>query len=228
MAQTILAQFPDVRASIAVISNIGAGGRNSDLQFNLVGPDLQKHGLRRADHHNLRTTSGLVDVDMTLANRKPELRVEIDRERGESVRFADSGYRGHIADTGRRRSSVRSVGATIFMTCGSRRRARPHHAGSAGGCHAPAEQWRQRHEHFVGADGELLHFREARGPNQIDRFQRQRKVTIVANLTADTALGDAISEVQGRQETGFARCMSFSPAAQTLQTFQNFTRVRSR
>src|SRR5439155_12584565 len=40
----------------------------------------------------------------------------------------------------------------------------------------------------------FVHFNEARGPNQIDRFQRQRKVTIVANL-AGKALGDAMQDV---------------------------------
>jgi HAE1 family hydrophobic/amphiphilic exporter-1 len=36
---------------------------------------------------------------------------------------------------------------------------------------------------------------EARGPNQIDRFQRQRKVTVVGNL-ADYPLGDAMQDVR--------------------------------
>lgn len=42
LARKILAQYPDVRSSVQLISNIGSGGRNADLQFNLVGPDLQK------------------------------------------------------------------------------------------------------------------------------------------------------------------------------------------
>jgi len=53
-----------------------------EAKFNLVGPDLQKlTGYAAQIIANLRTTNGLVDVDMTLANRKPELRVEIDREK---------------------------------------------------------------------------------------------------------------------------------------------------
>ena len=33
-------EFPDLRAGVQLISGIGGGGRNADLQFNLVGPDL--------------------------------------------------------------------------------------------------------------------------------------------------------------------------------------------
>jgi len=72
----------------------------------------------------------------------------------------------------------------------------------------------------------LVNFQEARGPNQIDRFQRQRKVTIVANLGPDKPLGEAMEEVQQ-----IVRAVSLPPGynviftgrAKTLQeTGQNF------
>src|SRR5206468_2887049 len=68
-------------------------------------------------------------------------------------------------------------------------------------------------------------FREARGPNQIDRFQRQRKVTLVANL-AGKALGDAMQDVRDVMQElklppGYD--VSFTGRAKTLQeTGQNF------
>jgi len=33
-----------------------------------------------------------------------------------------------------------------------------------------------------GPDGQLHHFEESRGPNQIDRYQRQAQVTVDRNL----------------------------------------------
>jgi adenine deaminase len=42
----------------------------------------------------------------------------------------------------------------------------------------------------------FVQLHEARGPNQIDRFQRQRKVSIVAGITSDKALGEGIEDVQ--------------------------------
>jgi hydrophobic/amphiphilic exporter-1 (mainly G- bacteria), HAE1 family len=72
----------------------------------------------------------------------------------------------------------------------------------------------------------FVHFHEARGPNQIDRFQRQRKITVVANLTADKALGDAIKDVEAsvrRLDLPAGYGAIFTGRAKTLQeTFQNF------
>src|SRR5213075_2586129 len=41
----------------------------------------------------------------------------------------------------------------------------------------------------------FVRLEEARGPDQIERFQRQRKVSIVANLS-NYALGDAMNKVR--------------------------------
>jgi HAE1 family hydrophobic/amphiphilic exporter-1 len=83
MTRQVLEQYPDLRASVQFISNISSGGgRNSDLQFNLLGPDLDQLTRYADDMMNrMRARQGLVDVDSTLSNRKPELRVEIDREK---------------------------------------------------------------------------------------------------------------------------------------------------
>jgi HAE1 family hydrophobic/amphiphilic exporter-1 len=72
----------------------------------------------------------------------------------------------------------------------------------------------------------FANFNEARGPNQIDRYQRQRKVTIVANLTSDKALGDAMHDVQAATKEANLPAgynVSFTGRAKTLQeTFANF------
>jgi HAE1 family hydrophobic/amphiphilic exporter-1 len=225
MARGILAQFPDVRSSVQLISNISSGGRNADLQFNLVGPDLQKlTGYAEHIIANLRTTNGLVDVDMTLANRKPELRVEIDREKASQfgLQIQD------IADTLRTLVGGEIVGSfrenddlyDVWLRADARDRT----------TQEALEDVTLRLNSGTNAGlvqmANFVHFREARGPNQIDRFQRQRKVTIVANLTADTALGDAITEVQESVKkldlpAGYATI--FTGRAKTLQeTFQNF------
>ena len=225
MARKILAQFPDVRASVQLISNIAAGGRNSDLQFNLVGPDLQKlTGYAEQIIANLRTTNGLVDVDMTLANRKPELRVEIDREKASQfgLQIQD------IADTLRTLVGGEIVGSfrenddlyDVWLRADARDRT----------TQEALEDVTLRLNSGTNAGlvqmANFAHFREARGPNQIDRFQRQRKVTIAANLTADKALGDAIRETQESVKkldlsAGYATI--FTGRAKTLQeTFQNF------
>jgi hydrophobic/amphiphilic exporter-1 (mainly G- bacteria), HAE1 family len=72
----------------------------------------------------------------------------------------------------------------------------------------------------------FVRFEEARGPNQIDRFQRQRKITIVGNLTPGAALGDAMKQVEAivrdmNLAPGYG--VTFTGRAKTLQeTTQNF------
>src|SRR6185295_4527255 len=80
MSRKVLAQFPDVRGGVQTISGIGNSGRQSEVQFNLMGPDLGKLGAY-ADQlmERMRARAGFVDVDSSLFNRKPELQVHIDR-----------------------------------------------------------------------------------------------------------------------------------------------------
>ena len=72
----------------------------------------------------------------------------------------------------------------------------------------------------------FVRLEEARGPNQIDRFQRQRKVTIVGNLAPGYPLADAVQNVKD-----VLKKMNLPPeyqviftgrAKQLVETFQNF------
>jgi len=224
MARGILAQYPDIRSAAQLISNIGGGGRNSDLQFNLLGPDLD----RLSDYADriiaaLRSTRGMVDVDSTLSNRKPELRVDIDREKASQfgLRIQD------IADTLRTLVGGEIVGTfrenddlyDVWLRADPRDR-------------NTQEALEEVTLRTAGPDPQLVQlsnfvtFQEARGPNQIDRFQRQRKVTIAANLTAEKPLGDAIQDVNllvRKLDFPAGYSVVFTGRAKTLQeTGQNF------
>ncbi|HUS35762.1 MAG TPA: efflux RND transporter permease subunit [Verrucomicrobiae bacterium] len=223
MARKVLAQFPDVRSAAQLISNIGQAGRNADLQFNLTGPDLGKlNEYSDAIIQRMRQVPGLVDVDSLMSNRKPELRVEVDRAKasqfglqiedvaaslrtlvgGEIVgtyREADDLYDVWLrADPGSRNTQEALEDITLRVT----------------GTNALVQL------------GNFVQFKEARGPNQIDRFQRQRKITIVGNLAPNAALGDAMAQVQQivrdmNLAPGYG--VTFTGRAKTLQeTGQNF------
>jgi HAE1 family hydrophobic/amphiphilic exporter-1 len=227
MARRVMAQFPDVRAAVQLISNISTGGgRNADLQFNLMGPDLGKL-TAYADRiiTKMRATPGLADVDSTLANRKPELRIEIDRDKasqfGLQIQDIANTMRtlvgGEIAGTFRENDDLYDV--WLRASPGDR------------STQEALEDVTLRLSTGTNANAlvqlaNFVHFQEARGPNQIDRFQRQRKVSIVANITSDKALGDGIEDVQRivREENlppGYQ--ITFTGRAKTLQeTGQNF------
>jgi HAE1 family hydrophobic/amphiphilic exporter-1 len=159
---------------------------------------------------------------VTLANRKPELRVDIDREKASQFGLQI----GDIAGTLRTLVGGEIVGTfrenddlyDVWLRAEPRDRS-TQEALEDIGLRLPGTNGLVQLANFVN-------FHEARGPNQIDRFQRQRKVTVVANLTPDVALGDAMDDVRGvikliNLAPGYN--IVFTGRAKTLQeTFQNF------
>ncbi|MCB1277776.1 efflux RND transporter permease subunit [Prosthecobacter sp.] len=223
MARKIMTNYPDVRSSVQLISNISSGGRNSDLMFNLTGPDLAKLG-KYADEiiQKLSQLPGLADVDSTLSNRKPELRVDIDREKasqfGLQVQDIADTLRtlvgGVIVGTFRENDDLYDVWLRADAGSRSTQQALEDMTVRTGGEHSTLVQL-----------ASFVHFREGQGPSEINRFQRQRKITIQANL-AGKALGDAIKDVEV-----IAQAMNMAPGynvvftgrAKTLQeTAENF------
>ncbi len=223
LARRIMAQLPDVRSSVQLISNISAGGRNSDLQFNLLGPDLNRL-TRYADEliGKLRASPGFADVDSTLANRKPELRVELDRDKASQFGLLVQ----DIADTLRT-----LVGGEIVGTFRENDDLYDVWLRADPGDRNTQEALEDVTLRLNGTNTGLVQlvnfvrFHEGRGPNQIDRFQRQRKITVAANLV-NKPLGEAMQDV--RQDIralnlppGYS--VVFSGRAKTLQeTGQNF------
>ena len=77
--------LPDVRVAIRNPQSFMGGGANFDIDFSLLGPDLATLA-GYADRLRARGPElGLLDADTTLKLDKPELRVEIDRERAANL-----------------------------------------------------------------------------------------------------------------------------------------------
>jgi HAE1 family hydrophobic/amphiphilic exporter-1 len=224
MARRIMAQFPDIRSSVQLISNIsGGGGRNSDLQFNLLGPDLAKL-TDYADQiiAKMQAIDGIADVDSTLSNRKPELRVQIDREKASQFGLQVQDIAGTLRTL---------VGGEIVGNYRENDDQYDVWLRAGAGDRDTQEALEDVTLRLPGDRGGLVplanfvHFHEARGPNQIDRFQRQRKVTVVANLDG-LALGEAMQDVArivARANLPPGYQVVFTGRAKTLQeTGQNF------
>ena len=211
-ARRILVDFPDVRASVQGIGNQGAGGgRNAEFQFNLVGPDLDKLLEYSAEMvRRMQQIQGLADVDTTMSARKPELQMTIDRAKasqfglqvadiasalntlvgGEiagSYKEQDEQYDVWLRAMPGQRSTAESLGRITLTPRGEVLGPANASAGVAGSGKA-----------MEGLQVPLSNFvtiREALGPNQIDRFQRQRRITVQANL-AGIGLGEAMTRVR--------------------------------
>jgi len=80
-----LRKFPEVRAQIRNPQTFIGGGPNFDIDFALLGPDLDVL-FKYAEQLRQRAPElGLQDADITLKLDKPELRVVIDRERAANL-----------------------------------------------------------------------------------------------------------------------------------------------
>ncbi|MGE0394024.1 MAG: efflux RND transporter permease subunit [Vicinamibacterales bacterium] len=83
-----LRRYPDLRSSVRNIQAFSIGGGNAEIDFAIRGPELDKLN-EYGNALRLRAPEiGLVDADTSLKLDKPELRVQIDRERA-----ADLGVR---------------------------------------------------------------------------------------------------------------------------------------
>ncbi len=76
-----LRKFSDLRASVRNPQTFSLGGPNYDIDFAILGPDLDSLAEYAERLRAKASDLGLVDADTTLKLDKPELRVEIDRDR---------------------------------------------------------------------------------------------------------------------------------------------------
>ncbi len=228
-ARTILSAYPDYRVSVQRVGGIGgSGSRNSEFECSLVGPDIGKLiEYSESMMIALRQLKGFVDIDTTLSNRNPEMQVRIDREKanqyGISVQQVARALRTTVG--GEIVSNYKEADDQFDVWLRADRRDR-----------STSDAVAQIALRGKSGDGQplllsLANFvtlAEARGPSQIDRYQRQRKVTVVANLQG-IALSDA---VRGAKEVGAKLNMPaeyqviFTGRAKTLaETLVNFLKA---
>jgi HAE1 family hydrophobic/amphiphilic exporter-1 len=186
-------QIPGLQGTAEMVSLIGGGLRRVPVQYSIRGRDLKE--LETYTQEIVREFShlpGIVDVDTTLEVGKPEVRVFIDRDKAadlgvdvatvaEAVNFLIGGEVDvtKFKDTAKgRRYDVR---ARLFPEG----RTNPEDIGKL---------------YVRSKDGRLVEvsniakFQEAGGPSIINRVDRQRAITLFANLE-NKPLGEAKAEL---------------------------------
>src|SRR5256714_2561883 len=175
-----LKQYPEqLRTSVQQVAAISGGGfRNADIQFVIGGPDLQKLTKYSDDLlAKMKTIPDVVDADSSLVTGKPELRVIIDRARAGDlgVRVADVAQALNTLVAGQKVSTfnagtdqynvrVRAIGQYRASVEGLKRMIVP--SAKIG---------------WVSLDN-LVCIEEGAGPSAIDRLNRQRQGTLLANV----------------------------------------------
>ena len=175
-----LKQYPgQLRTSVQQVAAISGGGfRNADVQYVIGGPDLNKlTQYSEALLARMKTIPDVVDVDSTLVTGKPELRVVIDR-----ARAADLGVRvGDIAQALNTLVAGQKVSTFNAGTDQYNVRVR-----AIGEFRASAEGLKRMIVSsakigWVSLDN-LVRVEEGTGPSAIDRLNRKRQVTLMANV----------------------------------------------
>ncbi|HLG17177.1 MAG TPA: efflux RND transporter permease subunit [Blastocatellia bacterium] len=188
IARGWLAQYKDVHPAVQIPSPFSGGGfSNADVVFVIRGPDLAK--LReysgRVTKH-LAAVEGSVDVDTSLEEGKPEVRVHINRDKagdlGVSVGSIAGALRtmvgGQVVSSYREGDDRYDVRLRVAQQYRSS-------AGDVAQLYVPSGKvGNVRLDNVVTLD-------EGTGPAQIDRYNRQRQVIITSNV----ARGYAVSQI---------------------------------
>ncbi len=187
-ARTLLADYPDLRASVNDVSAFQGGRRPQIFQMNLSGPDLNKlseyaDGLK----DGLAKAGGMSDLDTTLSLRKPEVQVEIDREAA-----SDLGVQvATIADS--LRILVGGMPITNFRDAGEQYDVWLRAAAFDRSTLSDLEQMTLPSQKAgLVKLASVARLKEERGPTEIERLGRQRIVTVLGNPEG-IALGEAVN-----------------------------------
>ena len=177
-ARAILKDYPDLRTAVSDVSAIQSKGQDSRIfQLLLSGPDLEQLDQYSATLlKRLREVPGLADVDTTLSLRKPEVQVSIDRDRASDlaipVETIANTLNVLVGGQPITRFSEGTEQYDVWLRADKKFRANPQ-ALELLSVYSPKAGLVEL--------SSLAKVNETRGPSQINRFDHQRTVTILAN-----------------------------------------------
>jgi hydrophobic/amphiphilic exporter-1 (mainly G- bacteria), HAE1 family len=193
-ARKLFQNYPDLRTSVQGVSAFSGGGtRQTDMEFNLRGPSLEK--LQQYSDQimaRMRQVPDFVDIDTTLSVRQPELRAFVDRKKasefGIQIQDIASALQTFVGGEPVSKYKEEDDEYDVWLRAIKEKRNDPQ---AVMNLTVPGNNGR------LVKIANLVNLREDLGPSEIDRYNRQRKVTIVANLLPSLALGQAVEMIQG-------------------------------
>ncbi len=179
--------------SVDRIPEVGASGmRQQILQINIRGgQDLEEMaGVARKMMEEMKKVPGIVDIDYTYRPGKPELSIQVDRERAASLGVPVASIAMSIRSLmgGDKATQLRADGALhdVRVRLQAEDRVKPEDLSRL--------QVRSAMGALVDLSN-LIQVKRGSGPTQIDRQARQRQITVLANLQ-DKPLGEALAAVR--------------------------------
>jgi HAE1 family hydrophobic/amphiphilic exporter-1 len=194
-ARSVLAKFPtDLRTSVQIVQAFSGGGfRNANVQFLISGPDMKV--LEENSEKilaKMKTIPDAVDVDSTLISGKPELQLEVDRDTA-----ADLGVR--VGDVSQALNTlVAGQEATTFNAGADQydvyvRAINPFRNSVEGLKRMIVPSTKLG---WVTLD-RVVRSKTGTGPSAIDRTNRQRQVTLLANTKPGGSAASITSAIDG-------------------------------
>jgi HAE1 family hydrophobic/amphiphilic exporter-1 len=194
-----LRKFKDIRGSVRNAQSFNLGGGPSEIDFVFRGPDLEAL-FNYADQLRQKAPDlGIVDADITLKLDKPEMQINIDRQRaadlGVSIediavalrlmvggdqqvsRFRDAGVNDDYDVQLRVKNGDRNDEATISQL------------------YVPSQS-----KGLVRLDN-LVKIASVKAPSRIDRLDRQRQVSLRASVAPGYALADRLEALRNEVKT---------------------------
>ena len=185
-----LSQFTDLRTSVRNLPSFNIGGGNWDIDFVLRGPDLQALA-KYAEELRVRSKNlGIIDADTTLKLDNPELRVVIDRKRAADLNVDTE----HIASAlrlmvGGDEEVSRFIDPAVNKEYDVQLRLSQHDR-------EDIETISRLYVPRAGDDlvrlDNLVHVESAQSASRIDRLDRQRQVSLRAQIAPGFALADRL------------------------------------
>jgi HAE1 family hydrophobic/amphiphilic exporter-1 len=183
----------NLRTSVQPIANIGGGGsQNADIQFIVNGPDLVKlDAYSKQLVARVKQFPGVVDVDTSMNGGKPEVSVRVDRPKA-----SDMGVQ--IAD----------AAEALRLLVGGDQVTTYNEGGEQYEVHLRAQQTNRSTQEAVAALtvpssrlgavslDNVANFSPGAAPSDINRLNRQRQVTVFANLLPTASQAEVQTAMQ--------------------------------
>jgi len=190
-----LGAYPDLRVFVRNAPSFNIGGGNYDIDFVLLGPDLEELAGHIADlRERAIELGGIVDADVTLKLDKPELRANIDRERAaalgvdsQDVATALRLLVGGDQEVTRFRDPLMGEDYDVQLRVEERFRRDPETIGGL---------WVGGRDGLVQVDN-LIRFAPATTAARVDRLDRQRQASLRASVGPGYALADRLEALRG-------------------------------
>ncbi len=187
-ARSRMRQYPNVRVSIRNVRWFQFGATGAEIDFILQGPDLERLAEYARELSDRSDELGIVDADATLQLDRPELQAEIDRDRASRLDVAVSdiatGLRlmvGGDERVSRFRDPNVNEEYDVQLRLDEGYRNEPETIATL---HVPT-----RAGNLVRLDN-LVDLTPSISASRIDRIDRQRQVSLRANVAPGYALAD--------------------------------------